>query len=160
MKKIILILSLIVSPLFVAANASTMGGTPQLFLEDVSPANLPKTIKAFKAEVKAAGWGILQEHNLAGILSAKGYTLHPAFVLEVCSGKYSAKLLAKDENRYITSMIPCRVAIYQTSTGEVRINRMNTPMMASFLTPEVAAVVTQSAQEMEGVIERTLDQLK
>ena len=81
-------------------------------------------------------------------------------VFEVCSGKYSAKLLAKDEHRYVTSMIPCRVAIYQTSQGEVIISRMNTPMLAQMLTPEVAEVIVTSSQEMEGVIQRTLDKLQ
>ncbi len=52
---------------------------------------------------------------MAGILSTMGYTLHPILVIEACSGKYSGQLLDNDDTRYVASMIPCRVAIYQTS---------------------------------------------
>jgi uncharacterized protein (DUF302 family) len=142
--------------------AQSASPTPQapMFLEDTSPANFPRTIEVFKEEVKASGWSILSEHNMAGILSTKGYTLHPVVVIEVCSGKYSARLLAKDEYRYVVSMIPCRVAIYQTSTGKVVISRLNTEMFAGMMSGEVAEVMRLSGSEMEGVIKKTLARLK
>lgn len=148
--------------LSVAAQGSPAPDATQapMFLEDTSPANFPRTLEAFREEVKAAGWTILGEHNMAGILSTKGFTLHPVMVLEVCSGKYSARLLAKDEYRYVVSMIPCRVAIYQTSTGKVVISRMNTGMFAGMLSGEVAEVMRLSGNDMEAVIQKTLARLK
>lgn len=145
-----------------AAEGGQQPGSPQapMFLEDVSPANFPSTLEAFKEEVKAGGWTILGEHNMAGILSTKGFTLHPVVVIEVCSGKYSARLLAKDEYRHVVSMIPCRVAIYQTSTGKVVISRMNTEMFAGMMSGEVAEVMRLSGGEMEAVIKKTLARLK
>ena len=119
-----------------------------------------RSVKSFKAEVKAAGWGILTEHNMAGILSTKGYTLHPMLVIEACSGKYSAKLLENDDTRYVASMIPCRVAIYQTSTGKVIINRMNSAMFAGMMDGLVAEVILESGADMEAIIARTLAKLK
>jgi uncharacterized protein (DUF302 family) len=144
----------------VAAQSAPPASQAPMFLEDTSPANFPKTLEVFKEEVKAGGWSILSEHNMAGILSTKGYTLHPVVVIEVCSGKYSARLLAKDEYRYVVSMIPCRVAIYQTSTGKVVISRMNTEMFAGMMSGEVAEVMRLSGSEMEGVIKKTLARLK
>ena len=132
---------------------------PPMFIENTSPADLPKTIAAFKAEAQAAGWSVLTEHNMAGILSARGYTLHPVIVIEVCSGKYSAQLLAKDETRHVASMIPCRVAVYQTSAGKVIISRMNTGMFASMMSGEVAQVIKMSGDEMEAIIAKTLGKL-
>ncbi len=145
-----------------AAQTPAQPGGPQapMFLEDTSPVNFPRTLDAFREEVKAAGWTILGEHNMAGILSTKGFTLHPVVVIEVCSGKYSARLLAKDEYRYVVSMIPCRVAIYQTSAGKVVISRMNTGMFAGMLSGEVAEVMRLSGSEMEAVIQKTLARLK
>lgn len=132
----------------------------QMFLEDTSPANFPRTLDAFREEVKNAGWTILGEHNMAGTLSTRGFTLHPVVVLEVCSGKYSARLLVKDEYRYVVSMIPCRVAIYQTSTGKVVISRMNTGMFAGMMGGEVGEVMRLSSGEIEAVIKKTLDRLQ
>ena len=133
---------------------------PPMFVEDASPANLARTVETFKAEAKAAGWSLLAEHDMAGILSAQGYTLNPVLILEVCSGKYSARLLARDETRHVASMIPCRVAIYQTSAGKVVISRMNSGMFASMMESAVGDVITKSGDEMEGIVARTLAKLK
>lgn len=158
---LLLATALLTSTVVNAANMSAkQTAMPQMFLEDTSPANFPQTVKAFKAEVKASGWGILTEHNMAGILSTKGYTIQPILVIEACSGKYSAKLLENDDTRYIASMIPCRVAIYQTSTGKVIINRMNSAMFAGMMDGIVAEVITKSGNDMEAIIARTLDKLK
>lgn len=146
------------------ANAADMmanqAAMPQMFLEDTSPANFPATVEAFKAEVKASGWGILTVHNMAGILSSKGHTLQPILVIEACSGKYSAQLLKNDNTRYVSSMLPCRIAIYQTSAGKVIINRMNSVMFAGMTDGLVADVVKKSGTEMEAIIARTLTKLK
>ena len=133
---------------------------PPMFIEDTSPADLARTVEAFKAEAKTAGWSLLAEHNMAGVLSARGYTLNPVLILEVCSGKYSAQLLARDETRYVASMIPCRVAIYQTSAGKVVISRMNSGMFASMMESAVGDVIKKSGDEMEGIIARTLAKLE
>lgn len=133
---------------------------PQMFIEDASPANLPRTVEIFQEEARAAGWSLLAVHNMAGILSARGYTLHPVLIIEVCSGKYSAELLGRDETRYVASMIPCRVAIYQTSAGQVVISRMNTSMFAGMMEAAVADVIRKSGEEMEAIIAKTLMRLK
>jgi uncharacterized protein (DUF302 family) len=130
-----------------------------MFIEVASPADFPRTIDAFRAETKAAGWSIVTEHNLAGMLSARGYTLHPVIVLEVCNSKYSGQLLAKDENRYVSSMMPCRVSIYQTSTGKVVISRISAPMFAEMVGGEVAEVMLKADSELDAILKKTLDRL-
>lgn len=135
-------------------------GNPSPFMEDASPADFPKTLDAFRNEVKAAGWSVVTEHNLAGNLSARGYTVSPVMVLEICNIKYAAQLLAKDENRSVSSMMPCRVSIYQTSTGKVMMSRMNAPLFASMLDGEAAEVALKANSEMEAIIKKTLDRLK
>jgi uncharacterized protein (DUF302 family) len=143
-----------------AAEAPATDKQQPLFIEMVSPADFPKTIDAFRTETKAAGWSIVTEHNLAGMLSARGYTLHPVIVLEVCNSKYGGQLLSKDENRYVSSMMPCRVSIYETSTGKVVISRMNASLFAGMVTGEVAEVMLKADSEMDAIISKTLARLK
>ncbi|TBV79472.1 MAG: DUF302 domain-containing protein [Desulfobulbaceae bacterium] len=133
---------------------------PALFLEDTSPKGLVPTVEAFKESVKAAGWSILGVTNMAGILSERGFTLHPVLVLEPCSGKYSAELLARDETRFVASMIPCRVAIYQTSTGKVVISRMNSVAMAGMIGGPAGVTIKKAGEEMELIIKATLKKLQ
>lgn len=145
------------------AQAQTQGAAkpamPALFLEDTSPKPLVPTTEAFRDAVKAAGWSILGVTNMAGILSERGFTLHPVLVFDACSGKYSSDLLSRDETRFVASMIPCRVAIYQTSTGKVVISRMNSVAMAGMVGGHAGEIIKKSGEEMERIIQATLKKL-
>lgn len=131
----------------------------QMFLQTASPKSLSETVKAFKEEVAAGGWSILNVTNMAGILSEKGYTLSPILIFDVCSGKYSAQILAKDEHRFVTPLMPCRTSIYQTSQGKVIIARLNAKSMAPMLSAELAEIMTRSGGELEVIIEKTISRL-
>lgn len=132
---------------------------PALFLEDTSPRPLVPTTEAFREAVKSAGWSVLGVTNMSGILSERGFTLHPVLVFDACSGKYSADLLSKDETRFVASMIPCRVAIYQRSSGEVVISRMNSIAMADMVGGHAGTVIRKSGEEMELIVAATLKKL-
>jgi len=132
---------------------------PSMFLEDTSPKPLVPTVRAFRESVEAAGWSILGVTNMAGILSERGFTLHPVLVFDACSGRHSFALLSRDETRFVSSMIPCRVAIYQTSTGKVIISRMNAVAMAGMIGGPAEAVIRTSGEEMERIIAATLRKL-
>jgi uncharacterized protein (DUF302 family) len=146
-------------PLRAGATAETVA-QPTMFVENVAGKDLDRAVKAFEEEVKAAKWNVLHVHSMDQILATKGYDLRPVRIFEVCSGKYSAKILQNDADRYVSSLIPCRVAIYQRADGEVVISRMNTPMMSRMLTPSVAEVVAASGGDMEAIIERALARVR
>lgn len=113
-------------------------------------------IETFRSEVRAAGWSILNTHNMAGVLSEKGYTVQPVLIFDLCSGKYSAQILAKDEFRYISAFMPCRISIYQTSDGKVFISRMNASAFAPMMPKELAEVMVKSSAEIEAVIAKVI----
>ena len=142
------------------AQAAPKPAMPVLFLEDASPKAMVPTTEAFREAVKAAGWSVLGVTNMAGILSERGFTLHPVLIFDACSGKYSADLLSKDETRFVASMIPCRVAIYQTSTGKVMLSRMNSTAMADMVGGHAGTVIKKSGEEMEQIIQATLKKLR
>lgn len=162
---VLLAAALLAAPLAFAAPAARAAGPENvsphpMFIENVSPANLPATVSALLAEAREAGWSHLGTTNMAGVLSERGFTLHPVLILDICSGRYSAALLDNDRTRFIASMIPCRVAVYQTSDRRVIISRMNSAGLAQMMPPEVARVIADSGAEVEGIIQRTLAGLR
>ncbi len=114
------------------------------------------TLKAFRDEVGKAGWSILNMHNMAGVLSERGYTIHPVVILDVCSGQYSARILGNDAYRPISVFMPCRVSIYQLSDGKVFVAMMNTGAFAKMMPPEVAEVMSASDAEIGQIIANTV----
>lgn len=120
-----------------------------------SKKSFPETLKVFQEKVSKAGWSVLTVNNMAGVLSERGFTLHPVVILDVCSGSYSARILSNDNYRPMSAFMPCRVSIYQTSDGKVYIARMNTNAFLKMMPPEVAEVMLASDEEIAKVIAET-----
>ena len=131
---------------------------PDMAMVTPSPMNFPDTVSAFQSEVDAAGWSILNENNMAGVLSERGFTVDPVMIFDVCSGQYSAEILERDEYRPVSAFMPCRVSIYQDSEGQVMISRMNVPAFLPFMPEGVAEVMAASSEEIEQVIESVVSQ--
>ncbi|WP_018953617.1 DUF302 domain-containing protein [Thioalkalivibrio sulfidiphilus] len=149
-------LLLLVAWVIPGAALAQEGEQPQLVQVVKSNKSFPDTLQAFKEEVSKAGWSLLNSNNMAGVLSERGFTLDPVVILDVCSGKYSARILGNDEYRPISAFMPCRVSIYQTSTGDVFIARMNTGAFVQMMPPEVAEVMEASDGEIAEIIARTV----
>lgn len=127
-----------------------------LFLESESPLKFTETVEALKAEMAADGWSILATHDLSAALAKKGHTVLPVSIIEACSGKFSVALLKKDETRYVSSLLPCRVSVYETSSGKVIISRMNTTAMSAQMEPAVAEVMGKAGASFEAILAKIL----
>ena len=139
----------------IAQNPS--GDQPQMAEVVHSPKSFAETLETFKEEAAKAGWSVLNVNNMAGVLSKRGFTLHPVVIIDVCSGKYSARILDEDDHRPVSAFMPCRVSIYQTSEGEVYISRMNTAAFLDMMPPEVAEVMSASDREVADMIANTVN---
>jgi uncharacterized protein (DUF302 family) len=113
-------------------------------------------IESFRTEVRAAGWSILNTTNMAGVLAERGFTVRPVLIFDLCSGRYAAQILGRDDFRFISAFMPCRVSIYQTSDGKTFISRMNARAFAPMMPRELAEVLVQSSNEIEAVIARVV----
>ena len=134
-------------------------GMPPLFLEDLSPKPLVATTEAFRAAVVAAGWSVLGITNMTGVLAERGHAVPPVLVFDVCSSRYSGDLLSNDATMFVASMMPCSVAVYQTSQGKVMISRMNSAAMGGMVGGHAGDVVSKSGLDMEQIIKSTLERL-
>lgn len=145
-----------VGPVRAQSTAPAKPAMPALFLEDTSPKPMVPTIRAFRSAVSAAGWSVLGVTNMTGILAERGFAVRPVLVFDVCSSSYSGDLLSNDATLFVSSMMPCSVAIYQTSAGKVVISRMNSAAMGGMIGGHAGDVVSKSGQEMEEIIKATL----
>ena len=132
------------------------GEMPPMVQVVESPKSFVETVDAFRVEVENAGWSLLNENNMAGVLSARGYTINPVIIFDVCSGRYSAQILGDDEARPMSAFMPCRVSIYQTSDEAVFIARMNSAAFTEMMDPVVAEVMAASDAEISEIIDATI----
>jgi len=123
-----------------------------LFIERESRLGYSETIAAIHEAAKIEGWIIPKQYKLDVSLSRAGYEVLPVSVIELCKPDHAYKILRVDEYRLVSSMMPCRVAVYQKSDGNTIISRMNTGLLSRVFDATVRDVMAQASQETNKIL--------
>ena len=127
-----------------------------MMLEDVSPYNFEETVSKFEASVKEHGWTIPKVHDLQKSMKKFGKDVKSVKVFELCHPDHAGKILAKNDERLVASLMPCRVAFYEKEDGKVYISRMNSSLMASMMDGIIPEVMDDAAQDTEKMLKAVM----
>ncbi len=110
------------------------------------------TIEIIQAEAEALGWKIPAVHVISNSVASGGYDVAPVTVIELCKVDLAGQILSDDESRVVSSMMPCRVAVYETSDGNVIVSRMNTGMMSKLFGGDIERLMADATSETEQIL--------
>lgn len=102
-------------------------------LEYESRLTFEKTIHALSGLLNSDGWKISHIHDLQQALKNNGQDVLPVHVIELCNPKYSGKLLEDDNTRFMSVMMPCRIAVYEKRNGTTFISLLNAENLIKML---------------------------
>ena len=128
----------------------------KVFLETLSPFDFRSTVELLSKEIENKSWKISNVYDLQKTLNQHGKDVLPVKVFSLCHPNHSSRILEKDSERIISSMMPCRVSIYEKADGKTYISRMNSSMIAAGFGGIAEQVMTESANEVEEIIEHIL----
>ncbi len=123
-----------------------------MMLEDETKYDFETTVQVFEEKVNEAGWSVLVTHDMQETLKGHGHDVLNVKIFELCSARYSAEILKLDDERIVSPLMPCRVAIYEKSNGNTYITRMDSELMAKPFGGIINEVMQQAASEIEDVI--------
>jgi uncharacterized protein (DUF302 family) len=66
------------------------------------------------------------------------------------------RVLGKDDDRHISSMMPCRVAIYEKADGKTYIARMNAGLFSILLGGNAKAIMGDAGSGSEKILETVI----
>jgi uncharacterized protein (DUF302 family) len=141
---------------FVLGLAMFLVAPSMMIVEDVSPMGYEETVQAINDAAAAHGWKVPAVHTIDASVKAAGYDVAPVSVIELCQPDHAGKILEDDAARVVTSMMPCRVSVYQTSDGQVVISRMNTGLVSKLFGGLVAEVMAQATADNEQILSAVL----
>lgn len=127
-----------------------------MLIESKSPHDFETTVIKFEQEVLRTGWKIPAVHDLQATLHNFGKTVGPVKVFEVCHPDHAEKVLRESDERIVSTMMPCRVAIYEKADGHVYLSRMNSKLMVNAMGGIVKQVMAIAFAENEKMIEATI----
>jgi uncharacterized protein (DUF302 family) len=111
-----------------------------------------QSVEVFRQTALDMGWSIPAVHDLQATMERFGYDVRQVKVFELCHPEHAIKILEQDEERVVSSMMPCRVSIYEKSDGKTYVSWMNTAMMGNMMGGIVAEVMGEASRESEAMI--------
>jgi uncharacterized protein (DUF302 family) len=123
-----------------------------MIVEDTSRLGYRETVDTIVAAAKEREWKVPKVHELDVSVKAAGHEVLPASVIELCHPDHAGKILASDDARRVSSLMPCRVAVYQTSDGSVVVSRMNTGLMSKAFGGLVAEIMPLATRDSEAIV--------
>ncbi len=128
--------------------------------ESLSNSDFDKTVAAIQETVIAKGWQVPKVYRLDETMAKHGHPdVLPVAVIELCQPEHAYKLLKGDETRLVTSFMPCRISIYETSKGEVIISRMNSGLLSQIFPSKISETMGVATQEVEVILTKAQENL-
>jgi len=122
-----------------------------MIVENKSKLGFEETVETIKTAAAEAGWKVPTVHHIDKSVAKAGYNVLPVAVIELCKPGLAGKILEGDKERVVSSMMPCRVAVYKKGNGDVIVSRMNTGMMSSMFGGKVAEIMADATKETEKI---------
>jgi uncharacterized protein (DUF302 family) len=124
----------------------------EMILEDASRYDFSTTIEKLTAAVEKAGWKMPAAHDLQNTIRNFGKEILPVKILEICHPKHSSRLLELDNERIVSTFMPCRISVYEKSNGKVYISRINAGVLSKNFGGLIEEVMSAANAEMEEMI--------
>ncbi|MFZ5940935.1 MAG: DUF302 domain-containing protein [Bacteroidota bacterium] len=130
---------------------------PRLMMkESRSRFDFSRTIEELKKGVEQQGWKLPCEHDLRATMDKFGYQVRDVVVLEICNPAYANEILSKNHERIVSSLMPCRIAVYEKADGSVYLSRMNSGILSKPMGRIIRKTMTRAARDTEQILQRVI----
>jgi uncharacterized protein (DUF302 family) len=124
----------------------------KMILESRSLYDFPTTLEKLNTAVADSGWKTPAIHDLQNTIRNFGKEILPIKVLEICHPKHSGRLLELNDERIVSTFMPCRISVYEKSDGKVYISRLNGALLSKSFGGIIEEVMSLANKEMEEMI--------
>ncbi|RKZ09676.1 DUF302 domain-containing protein [Candidatus Fermentibacteria bacterium] len=125
--------------------------------ENESIYSFDETVERIQAEAIEAGWKVPAVHEIDNSVASGGFDVAPVTVIELCKVDLAGNILSDGDSRVVSSMMPCRVAVYIDDDGKVIVSRMNTGLVSKLFGGDIAAIMADATDETEQIVNSVLN---
>lgn len=123
-----------------------------MFKESESTLGFETTVTRIQEEIDALGWKTPAVHDLQATMKKFDHDVAGVKVFEICHPDHSYQILKEDDERIVSSMMPCRISVYEKSDGSVWISRMNSGNVAKAMSKIIRKTMSAAAADVEIII--------
>jgi len=129
-----------------------------MFRENRNRYDFDTTVARIEEVVQEKGWKIPHVHDLQETMKKFDKEVRSVKVFDICHPEHSYEILSRNDERIVSNMMPCRIAVYEKEDGSVWISRMNSGFMAKPLSKVVRRTMTAAARDVEEIIAEVLQE--
>lgn len=135
------------------ASLAIFFASPSLMLkENKSKHDFETTLAEIEKSVESLGWKIPHINDLQATMHKFGKDVRQVKVYEICHPEHAFRVLKQDDERIVSSLMPCRIAIYEKSDGSVYVSRMNAGLMSKPMNKIIRSTMSVAAAETEQIL--------
>lgn len=123
-----------------------------MFREDNYSKDFETTVAKLEKVIEEKGWKTPVVHDLQATMKKFGKDVRSVKVLEICHPDLSYEILSRSEEKIVSSMMPCRISVYEKEDGSVWISRMNSGFLAKPMSPVIRKTMSAAAADVEKII--------
>lgn len=110
------------------------------------------TVAAIQSSAEAHGWKCPKVYDVQKTINGSGYDLGRITILSLCQPDHAYRILEDDSNKQVTAVMPCRMGVYETRDGRVRVAELNVGLMGKMFGGTIAEVMGQVAEEEQMIL--------
>lgn len=128
-----------------------------MLIERVSPFGVDETVQRIESAVTNGGWEISRTMNMQKSLAKLGQTVPRVTVIKICEPHHAAAIMNDDKALFVSTMMPCSIAVYEKTDGKTYVSTMNAGLMGRMFGGTVAEVMSGPVARETAEFTRFLD---
>ncbi|MBU4485959.1 MAG: DUF302 domain-containing protein [Candidatus Delongbacteria bacterium] len=133
----------------------------QMIISQESLFGYKETVKMIEEKTEESGWAIMKEWDLTKRMINAGYDDAPTVkVLELCQVRYTYDILCNKDDRFISAIMPYRIAVYELENGKVMISRMNIDLMSRLFSRNIRNVMSKAVEDDHNILKDIITKSK
>ncbi len=127
-----------------------------MFKENQVKGDFDMVTQKLEETVVASGWKVPHVHDLQATMKKFNKDVSSVKVYDICHPDHSYKILSRDQERIVSNLMPCRIAVYEKSDGTTWISRMNSGILAKPMSRVIRKTMSDAAGDVEEIIAEVL----
>lgn len=127
-----------------------------LFVESESKYDFEKTAELITSGASENAWAMPHQYDLQMTMKKHGFEVRPVTVFSVCNPVLANQILGSNNERVVSAMMPCRIALYQKNDGKTYVSRMNANLMSKLMSGKTRKVMSEAGAGSEKILEQII----
>lgn len=129
-----------------------------MFRENIHGNDFDATVAKLEKEIEDRGWKTPVVHDLQATMKKFNKDVRSVKVLEICHPDLSYQILSQNNEKIVSSMMPCRISVYEKEDGSVWISRMNSGFLAKPMSKVIRQTMSAAAADVEEIIAEVMQE--